>query len=532
MKPTAVLLLPVFAAFCSAACPQSEKPKEPKEQPENVTGTNPANLYPVPGSTNAYVHGELTVVFDDAPVLNNGEHIYIYEDGKTDPVDSIRIFTKKTGFTTNRDTEDKGETLTFPGRDPLNVAYQLTRVEGNSLFITPHHGILGYGKTYYVVIPPEAVTAIFYGVPFHGFTGREWSFTTRPAPDLAGLSTITVDGSQDSANTAHFRTVWGALEHIRNAPAGDYTVNIAPGVYHEMFNYNGPAANNITLNGTGIEKYGGDVKLQWMNHEYLNSGTHFRPAFYFNGPNNIVLKNITFKNLDNHSGGQAEALHFGNARGKFRIVYNCGFYGHQDTIQTSGRIWFYRCYVEGDTDFIWGSSDVCLFEECEIVSINHGVGYIFASRTPYIGDDKKASKGYVIFNSDVRSLSNGGPYFGRTQADNPPTRYDQAAIINAVIHGNYNRVLWNVSTTNGILDNGEHAGFKVYNLKTPTGGVFDVSGKAARTSVMTDDLYHREYSDRNAILNRIYVPDTGEYTFADVKWDISGYETEFDASKK
>jgi pectin methylesterase-like acyl-CoA thioesterase len=235
--------------------------------------------------------------------------------------------------------------------------------------------------------------------------------------------------------------------------------------------------------------------------------------------------------LDNHTGGQAETLHFGNGGGKFRIIYNCAFYGHQDTILTSGRVWFYKCYVEGDTDYIWGSSDVCLFEECEIVSIDHNSGYIFASRTPYIGDDKKASKGYVIFNSVVRSLSNGGPYFGRTQADDPPTRYDQAAIINATIHGNYNKTLWSVTNTRGILDNGEHAGFKVYNLKTPSGGDFDVSGKAARTSVMTDDLYLREYSGRYAILNRIYVPDTGEYTFADVKWDIVRYESEFNASK-
>ncbi|MCL2442931.1 MAG: pectinesterase family protein [Treponema sp.] len=493
----------------------------------DITETAPDNIYPAPGAVNAYPEGEIMIVFDNEPVLTENQYIYIYEKGISEPVDTIRIWTKKTGYTSN-EQEDKGETQTF-GETILNVGFTRTWVRDKTLYIIPRHGILQYNKTYSVVIPKEAIAdAYFNEKEFTGFAGEEWSFKTRAAPfGLSAAKPITVNASRCAANNADFRTVWGALNFVRTAPAGNYTIDVAPGVYNEIFHYIGPAQNNITINGTGNMKYGADVVLQGFNHAFLNPGsgnTHRRNAFYFSGPDNITLKNITFKNLDEHTGSQAEVLHFANASAQFRAVYNCGFYGHQDTVLTSGRVWFYKCYIEGDTDYIWGSSSAALFEECEIVSINHNSGYIFVAR---LALGETVGKGYVALNSSLRS-NRSGNFFGRTLPASTGS-YCQAAVINSTISGSFMPSLWNVSHKS-FLGNGEHVGFKVYNLKTPNGDSYNTSGRHNRTSLMSDELYYSEYNGRNAILNRIYVIETGMYKDAPIQINLSSYEKKFNAT--
>ena len=66
---------------------------------------------------------------------------------------------------------------------------------------------------------------------------------------------------------------------------------------------------------------------------------------------------------------QAEAIGF-DSTGTLS-AYNCSFKSHQDTIRTSSKCWFYKCYVEGDVDFIWSerTGRVALFENCKIKSI-------------------------------------------------------------------------------------------------------------------------------------------------------------------
>lgn len=37
------------------------------------------------------------------------------------------------------------------------------------------------------------------------------------------------------------------------------------------------------------------------------------------------------------------------------FLYRCNFYGHQDTLYDhSGRHYYFRCYIEGSEDFIFG----------------------------------------------------------------------------------------------------------------------------------------------------------------------------------
>ena len=72
------------------------------------------------------------------------------------------------------------------------------------------------------------------------------------------------------------------------------------------------------------------------------------------------------------------ALHVESDRAVF---VNCRFLGNQDTIYASGensRQYFYNCYIEGTTDFIFGPS-TAVFEACTIHSKSNS--YITAAST-------------------------------------------------------------------------------------------------------------------------------------------------------
>lgn len=85
---------------------------------------------------------------------------------------------------------------------------------------------------------------------------------------------------------------------------------------------------------------------------------------------------------------QAVALHSEADRCVYR---NCRILGFQDTVYTGGdhsRQIFWRCYIEGTVDYIFGPATVW-FEQCRLHSISHG--YVTAASTP-----SWAKYGYVM----------------------------------------------------------------------------------------------------------------------------------------
>lgn len=85
---------------------------------------------------------------------------------------------------------------------------------------------------------------------------------------------------------------------------------------------------------------------------------------------------------------QAVALHTEADRCVYR---NCRILGFQDTVYTGGdhsRQIFWRCYIEGTVDYIFGPATVW-FEQCRLHSISHG--YVTAASTP-----SWAKYGYVM----------------------------------------------------------------------------------------------------------------------------------------
>ncbi len=482
--------------------------------------------YPAPAATTAYTDGELALTFDSPPTLNTGGSIKIYKLADGTQVDSV-------GFA--------GETQTF-GTTTLNVAGQLARVAGNTLYFTPHLGKLAYGAGYYVVIPTTSVTGTLNAVAFNGLSNLNnvatWKFTTRAAPTLTA-SNVTVDGSQTS--TANFRTIQGALGAIAGSlpAASAVTINVAAGTYRELLHYTGPGAATpitVTIAGPAGNNRGDTCVVQYSNGNGLNGSTQGRPSAYLSGAS-FVLQNITLKNTAVRSAlAQAEALYFASGTGFTLAAYNSSFYSNQDTIQTSGRSWFYKCFVEGNVDFIWGTGDAALFENSSLHFLNETPGAaasynLFVARTGTTiaaGGNGTVGKGYVLLNSTVSVDAMVTAFFGRDAGVG--AFYDQAALLNVTFSGAgmVGAGLWNVGTPPLSLADSSYVGWK-------SAGVTGLNVAALTTDPKTSPTIASqasEYDTRDHILNRVVTVTAGvptAFQAAPTTWNVAPLATAWGA---
>jgi len=492
-----------------------------------VDGYGPiTTAYPAPGATTAYTDGELSLTFDGPPTLNTGGTIRVYKVSDGTLVDSVAF---------------AGETNTY-GTTTINVGAQLARVSGNTVFFAPHVGKLAYGTAYYVAIPKGAITGTLNTVAFDGLSNAStvatWNFTTRAAPTLSATN-ITVDGAQSSA--ANFRTIQGALGALATMTGvTSATINVAAGTYNELVRYTGPGSatpQTVTISGPTGNTRGGNCVQQFANGNGMNGSTATRASFYFTGAN-LVLQNITLKNTAVRSVvSQAEAIYFASGAGFTIAAGNSSFFSNQDTIQTSGRGWFYNCFVEGNVDFIWGTADVTLIEGSSLHFINDVSGggaasyNLFVARTGTTiaaGANGTVGKGYVALNSTVAVDANVTAFFGRNAGGSG--FYDQAALVNVTFTGagTIGAGVWTVTTPPLSLGDSSFVGWKAagctgLNLATDTPSPL-TSAVIANQST--------EYATRGQILNDVVTVMAGVptgYQAAATAWDVSALATAWGA---
>ena len=465
-------------------------------------------LYPADGAEKVFEDGEFMIGgFEAKPTLNDGGSIKLYEvtaDGVT-LADSIAF---------------ANETQTIWSGETRNVAGQLVRVTDSAIYFTPHIGKVENGKQYLVAISQDAITGKIGGTDFTGLTNNKestkWKFTTRDKPSVS--TDITVNGAQDS--TANFRTIQGALNAI-GEKTGSYKITVADGTYRELLYFKGKASVEIEGNKADRSK----VVVEYANGNALNSGNKPRCLFEFEEGGDLVLDSLTFINTYSRAdySGEAQAETLGHDADGTVAAYNCVFKSHQDTIRTISKAWFYNCYIEGDTDFLWqeGAGKVALYEKCEIKSVydenarNH-TSYVVA---PKMNIADSVSKGLVIFNSKVTSDDRQTTYLART----PWTSgcYNQAAYIKTEVTGAQK----------------EWTGLKDYPCLTKSGTKQNIIGwkmdvETAKSigrnttgdDIVSDEDVAAEYSGRRAILNRVY--KDGKFV-QDVsgKWDVDALIT-------
>lgn len=186
------------------------------------------------------------------------------------------------------------------------------------------------------------------------------------AKDAQGRIVVATDGTGD------FKTVGEAVRKVRGDFDDPVTIFVKNGVYKEKLLINA-TVNNLLLEGENADS----VIITYGDYASLNNmGTSGSYTAKVEG-NNITFKNLTFENTAGRV-GPAVAMHTIGDRLRF---VNCRFLGNQDTLYTggrNGRLCFDGCYIEGTTDFIFGSA-TALFTDCHI----HGKAdsYITAAST-------------------------------------------------------------------------------------------------------------------------------------------------------
>lgn len=218
---------------------------------------------------------------------------------------------------------------------------------------------------------------------------------------------VAKDGSGD------FLFIADALEAIRVYVPHPITVFIKEGVYKEKLVIPG-TITNVTFQGDGPDK----TIISYDDHTGKNKMDTFDSYTLLVWGSNLTFKDLSIENTAG-SVGQAVALH---AEGDMLVFDNCHFLGDQDTVFASGaysRQYYKNCYIEGTTDFIFGSA-TAVFENCTIHSKANS--YITAASTP-----QGAGYGYVFIDCDLTAAETVDKvYLGRPWRD-----YAQTVFINS-----------------------------------------------------------------------------------------------------
>ncbi|ASB48375.1 pectinesterase family protein [Alkalitalea saponilacus] len=177
-------------------------------------------------------------------------------------------------------------------------------------------------------------------------------------------------------NTGDFTSIQEAINVTKAFPDEPVTIFIKNGVYKEkvrVYSWN----TKLTLMGESTE----NTIITYDDYfDKINLGRNstFHTYTLKVEANDFTAKNLT---IENSAGpvGQAVALHVEGDRCSF---INCRFLGHQDTVYSAGegrRHYFYQCYIDGTTDFIFGEG-TAVFQDCQIHSKSNS--YITAASTP------------------------------------------------------------------------------------------------------------------------------------------------------
>jgi pectinesterase len=191
-----------------------------------------------------------------------------------------------------------------------------------------------------------------------------------------------------AVGTATYKTVQAALDAVPKNNKTAITIFIKKGVYKEKLHLDS-SKNNVTIKGedkfTTILTYNDHTGKLSPTGDTINTRTS--ASFVIKG-NEVTLQNLTVQNDAGFTAGQAVGL---EVQGDKAVIKNCRIVGNQDILflnSESSRQYYEDCYIEGTTDFIFGSSTVW-FERCHIHSKKNS--HVTAAATP-----KEHSFGFVF----------------------------------------------------------------------------------------------------------------------------------------
>ena len=191
-----------------------------------------------------------------------------------------------------------------------------------------------------------------------------------------------------------YTTIQQAINNSKSFPYKRVTILIKDGIYYEKVKIH-EWNSNITLVGESKEKTIITFDDYFDKINLGRNSTFFTPTLLVEA-NNVVLKNLT---IENSAGEVGQAVALAVSSDEVAVI-NCKLLGNQDTLYASGKgkQYYKDCYIEGTTDFIFGSA-TAFFENCQIHSKKDS--YITAASTL-----KESEFGYVFKDCKITSDEN------------------------------------------------------------------------------------------------------------------------------
>ena len=311
------------------------------------------------------------------------------------------------------------------------VPYTPLRIDGKTLSVKLHSGVLDFGKEYYLTMDKDFISG------HNGFSKEDnLTIKTVSKPSSGSVLKVSGDGSKD------FCTVQGAISYARKIGQNDkITIEVGEGTYEELLFIRDK--NNLTIKGEGA----GKTVLRYINSEAYCYGTGAssdklpvngevftafggRPIAYIEGCDKLLIRDLTIENTNGvmSKNGQAETIYFNNDSGHMAIL-NCELLSWQDTFLGKGYVYVGKSLIAGHCDYIWGYPKTCLFEDCEIRSRRCDKGYIVQARVK-----NESSLGFIFLNCRLTGESDANDnsiYLARSGGNS--AEYDNVSYINCTM---------------------------------------------------------------------------------------------------
>ena len=303
---------------------------------------------------------------------------------------------------------------------------------------------------------------------------------------------VALDGS------GNFTSIQAAINAAPTGRTTPYVIYIKNGKYKEKVTIpsNKPYIHLIgesVANTTIIwDDYSGKPMPGGGTYGTSNSATVTvnAPDFFASG--------ITFENATGYLGDGPQALAI-NVNADRCAFLNCRFVGGQDTVLTNGdgrRNYFKDCYIDGNTDFIFGAA-IAVFDNCVIFPRDRvdGTrnGYVTATNTSatqaygYVFRDCK-----ITVNRGVTSYTLGRPW--QNDANTVDKKHNKTVFLNTYMGSSIRPEgwsVWNDGTNTGIITYAE------YKTRNFDGSLHDVSQRVSWSKQLTDAEAAAYYDNSN-----------------------------------
>ncbi|HEY4151109.1 MAG TPA: pectinesterase family protein [Chitinophagaceae bacterium] len=215
-----------------------------------------------------------------------------------------------------------------------------------------------------------------------------------------------------------------------------------------------------------------------------------------------MLMNLTLQNTQGiiSDGPQSLAIKVNSDR---VVLFNCRFISGQDTVlanRSGNRIYFSNCYIDGNTDFIYGAS-IAVFDHCVIyprdrVDRSKG-GYITAASTP-----EGQTYGLVFRDCSIpdnhgfTNYTLGRPWQNdyRTEADGRKRANNKVVFLNTVMGASIRPEGWSIWDTGTKTDVILYAEYKT---KRPDGTAADIRKRVPWARQLSDAEAALYYNNAN-----------------------------------